>query len=169
MKNKISILLIIFLSTIHLFAAQAIEIEADSIKYMNKEKNIFAKGNVKVLFENMVLKANKAVYNSKVKKFQLTGQIKLTNGKIKMTCDEITASKIDKTIIGDGNINFDYEGNINITCGNVIYQLEDQKIFFNNNVVVTQLKNKMKTDKIVLDLKKEELQTIGKTKVKIKE
>ena len=52
-----------------------------------------------------------------------------------MTCDEIIATKVNKTIIGNGKINFDYEDDIIITCDNVTYKLEEQKIFFNNKQI----------------------------------
>ena len=143
MKNKLYKIFIIIIVNLVFFQyvySEEINFEAKIIEFLDKDKKIIAKNNVKILTDNEIITANEMVYLKNDGIAEVKGNIilKRLDNNLIIYSDKIIYKKKTEEIIIDENVLMNFNSKFELNTNNAKYNRLENKIILNNNSTIIQ-------------------------------
>ena len=141
MKNKLYKIFIIIIVNLVFFQyvySEEINFEAKIIEFLDKDKKIIAKNNVKILTDNEIITANEMVYLKNDGIAEVKGNIilKRLDNNLIIYSDKIIYKKKTEEIIIDENVLMNFNSKFELNTDNAKYNRLENKIILNNNSTI---------------------------------
>ena len=127
MKNsfiiKFLFFLLFFINSLSVYSEE-LKFEATSIEIIDKDKIVIAKDGVKIFSDNeIVIDADQMKYDKEKKFLNAIGNIVITDQieNIKISCDNIFYDKNTEKIVSSGNVRLIFENNYTLNTKEIIY------------------------------------------------
>ena len=135
---KIFITILLNLVFFHYVYSEEINFEAKIIEFLDKDKKIIAKNNVKILTDNEIITANEMVYLKDDGIAEVKGNLilKRLDNKLIIYSDKIIYKKKTEEIIINENVLMKFNNKFELNTDSAKYNRLEDKIILNNNSTI---------------------------------
>ncbi|MBT3260993.1 hypothetical protein HOC37_02895 [bacterium] len=164
MLLKIFLFIYVGLMLIPVYANSGlVDVEADKIRLISDKNIMELVGNVKLKYQDLVLKGDKAVYNNTQKFIKIENSI-LVKGKLRVECKKLFFYIDDNLVKAEKIQKIKYK-NIFGKAQEADYNIDSKEIILTGKAHVKQGVDEFYSDKIIIYLEKGKIKALGKTKV----